>query len=219
MAPCNAGAGRFRSPATADAILGTACELLQFCAFHGLADFDVIGRLYEPRYLRFLPSGYEPGEDGQFRTVRSRALRFVVPEVPFELIEPDRIGDLIAAAGDARDRFLVALVAMTGERIGEALGSHREDMHFLSDSRSPGCAVGGPHVHVRRRPDHENGALAKSRFPRSIPVREETATPYTDFAYERHLRLGDDDENPLIIVPPHLLRHTYDDVAAPRDAP
>ena len=88
---------------------------------------------------------------------------------------------------------------MTGARIGEALGLHREDMHLLTDSHVLGCSVAGPHLHVRRRADNTNGALAKSRFPRSIPVPEEAVTLYADYAHERHLRLGDE-ENPLVFV-------------------
>jgi integrase/recombinase XerD len=194
-----AGLGRLRSAATADAILGTVCGFLRFCAQHDLADPELIRRLHEPRYLRFVPPGYETGEDEQFRTVRSRALRFALAETPFEFLEPDQIEPLVCAAGNPRDRFLVACVAMTGSRIGEALGLHREDMHLLADSRGLGCAVPGPHVHVRRR-RNSNGALAKSRFPRSIPVREEAVTLYADYVHERHARLGTDDQNPLVFV-------------------
>jgi integrase len=197
------GSGRSRSAATADVILGTVCEFLRFCARHGLADRDLVGRLHEPRYLRFLPPGYEPGEDEQFRTVRSRMLKFAVPEKAFEFIEPDRVEELVAAAGNPRDRFLVAVVGMTGVRIGEALGLHREDMHFLADSRVLGCPTAGPHLHVRRR-RNSNGALAKSRFPRSIPVPAEAITLYADYAHERHHRLGGtndgNDGNPLVFV-------------------
>lgn len=193
------GPGGVRSAATADAILGTVCEFLRFCARHDLADRDLVGRLHEPRYLRFLPPGFEPGGDEQFRTVRSRMLKFTVPEKAFEFIEPDRIEELVAAAGNPRDRFLVAVVAMTGSRIGEALGLHREDMHFLADSRMLGCPIAGPHLHVRRRLN-ANGALAKSRFPRSIPVPLEAITLYADYAYERHPRLGGEDGNPLVFV-------------------
>ena len=191
---------RYRSAATADAVLGTACEFLRFCALHDLVDLSTVARLYESRYLRFLPPGMEAGEDGQRRTVRSRLLRFSVAEAPFEFIEPDRVEELLFAAGNARDRFLVALLAASGMRIGETLGLHREDMHFLADSRALGCAISGPHVHVRRRPDNANGALAKSRFPRSIPVPEAVVALYTDYAHERHHRLGESDDTPLVLV-------------------
>lgn len=195
-----AGPTRYRSPATADAILGTVCEFFRFCAQHDLVDAEQATRLYEPRYLRVLPPGYESGEDERFRTVRSRVLRFAVAESPFEFIEPDVVDSLVTAAGNARDRFLVALVAMTGARIGEALGLHRQDMHFLADSRSLACAVVGPHLHIRRRPDNANRALAKSRFPRSIPVPQEAITLYADYVHERDRRLGADDQNPLVFV-------------------
>lgn len=191
---------RRRSAKSADAVLRTVCEFLRFGARHELVDAALVDRLFEPRFLKFLPTGFEPGEDGQHRSVRSRLLRFSVAEEPFSFIEPERVEDLVAAAGNARDRFLVALVAMTGLRIGEALGLHREDMHFLSDSRTLGCKVVGPHLHVRRRADNPNGALAKSRFSRSVPVAEAAAGLYADYAHERHGRLGDDDQSSFVFV-------------------
>lgn len=194
------GPARYRLPATADAVMGSVCELLRFCALHDLVDPAVAARLYESRFLRFLPPGLEAGENGQRRTVRSRVLKFSVPEAPFEFVEPERVEELVAAAGNTRDRFLVTLVAMTGMRIGETLGLHREDMHFLADSRLLGCAIAGAHVHVRRRADNANGALAKSRFARSIPVPEASVTLYADYAHERHGRLGTDDDGPMVFV-------------------
>lgn len=156
---------RHRSTVTADAILATVCEFLRFCARHGLVAAELVKCLHEPRYLSHLPPGYEAGEDEQFRMVRSRSLRYVVPQAPFDFIEPERIDELVTAARNVRDRFLVALIGMTGVRIGEVLGLRQRDMHLLSDSRDLGCAVSGPHLHVRRRPDNDNAALAKSRFP------------------------------------------------------
>jgi site-specific recombinase XerD len=73
-------------------------------------------------------------------------------------------------------------------------------MHFLADSRSLGCRVLWPHIHVRRRADNPNGALAKSRFPRSVPVPEEAVTLYADYTHERHQRCGAQDRNPLVFV-------------------
>ena len=193
---------RYRSPGTADAILGAVCEFLRFCARHDLVDPALVRRLHEPRHLRFLPPGYQAGEDEQFRTVRSRVLRFATAEVPFAFLEPEQIAPLVAAAGNPRDRCLVALIAMTGIRIGEALGLHRQDMHLLTDSRDLGCPIGGPHLHVRRRRGNANGALAKSRFPRSIPVPMEAIGLYADYLHERAHRLEglDVEENPLVFV-------------------
>ena len=160
-------------------------------------------RLHEPRHLRFLPPGYQAGEDEQFRTVRSRVLRFAAAEVPFAFLEPEQIAPLVAAAGNPRDRCLVALIAMTGIRIGEALGLHRQDMHLLADSRDLGCPIGGPHLHVRRRRGNANGALAKSRFPRSIPVPTEAIRLVCRLP-ARARRTGStastSSENPLVFV-------------------
>ncbi len=194
------GPPRYRSTAAADAVLGTACEFLRFCAACGLVDPAGVAGLFESRYLRFLPPGMEAGEDGRRRVVRSRVVKFSVADKPFEWVPPERVEDLVAAAGNPRDRFLVALVAMTGVRIGEALGLHRQDMHFLADSRAHGCGVAGPHLHVRRRGDNANGALAKSRFSRSIPVPEAAVSLYADYTHERYRRLGGVDDEPLVFV-------------------
>jgi hypothetical protein len=56
-------AKRFRSESTADAVLGTVCGFFRFCARHELMDPALVQRLHEPRYLRFLPPGYEAGEE------------------------------------------------------------------------------------------------------------------------------------------------------------
>jgi integrase/recombinase XerD len=69
-------------------------------------------------------------------------------------------------------------------RIGEALGLRREDMHLLASNNILGCGVRGPHIHVRRRAN-ANGSLAKSRFPRSIPVTTDVVDLYADYQFER----------------------------------
>jgi hypothetical protein len=53
--PSRAGSGpaRYRSPATADAVLGTVCEFFRFCGRHDLVDTELVRKLHEPRYLRF----------------------------------------------------------------------------------------------------------------------------------------------------------------------
>ncbi|RYF71077.1 MAG: transposase [Comamonadaceae bacterium] len=71
-----------------------------------------------------------------------------------------------------------------GLRIGETLGLRREDLHLLPDSRALGCTIAGAHVHVRRRLN-DNGALAKSHYPRSVPVGTQTVDAYRDYQYER----------------------------------
>src|SRR5258708_39730055 len=87
---------------------------------------------------------------------------------------------------------MVAALHDSGRRIGAALGLRRSDLHLLPDSRCLGCAVLGAHVHVRHRAN-PNGALAKSRFPRTVPASDAVLASYADYGFERTEILGDDD--------------------------
>ncbi|PZG19949.1 integrase [Nonomuraea aridisoli] len=176
---------RFRSQSTANAILTAMSEFLRVGASHGWVAIETVALLSEPKYLRHLPPGYDAGEFGQFRTVRARTLRFSVAEPGYETLTEEQIRAMLGHARRARDRFLVMLLAGSGMRIGEALGLRREDVHLLSNSSALGCREAGPHVHVRRRRDNANGALAKARRPRSIPVNQDLAGAYADYQHER----------------------------------
>jgi site-specific recombinase XerD len=136
--------------------------LLRFGAQHGWVAPEVVARLSEPKFLAFLPPGCSAGENGQFRTVRAKTIKFTVADEGYEWLSAEQFEQLLALTGNARDRFLVALIGATGMRIGETLGLRREDMHLLANSASLGCRVAGRHVHVRRRAN-ANGALARSR--------------------------------------------------------
>ncbi|WP_189525438.1 tyrosine-type recombinase/integrase [Streptomyces sindenensis] len=175
---------RYREQKTADAIMTTVCGFLQFCGQQGWVSSETVSQLSEQKYLSYLPPGYDAGEDGQFRTVRAKAIKFSVAVEGYEWLNADQFATLVGLTTRARDRFLVTLLGGTGMRIGEALGLRREDMHLLSNSVGLGCQVAGPHVHVRRRVN-SNGALAKARMPRWIPVTDELVTLYADYVFER----------------------------------
>lgn len=190
--------GRARSGTTINAILTAVCEYLRFCARTGLIDAAVAERLSEPRWLRFLPPGFDVGESGQFRTVRARALK-ARAQTPFpEALTPEQVEAVLGCCRRPRERFVVLALLETGLRIGEALGLRRADMHLLPDSRGLGCAVVGAHVHVRHRAN-PNGALAKSRFPRSVPVGEATLAAYADYQHERVERAGEDGSDMVLV--------------------
>ncbi|MDA8282850.1 MAG: tyrosine-type recombinase/integrase [Actinomycetota bacterium] len=190
--------GRMRRGGTVDAILITMCEFIRFCARIGVIDQAVAERLSEPRWLRFLPPGFDAGERGQLRTVRVRQVK-ARAEMPFpEALTPEQSAALLACCRRPRERFLVRLLHDSGLRIGEALGLRREDMHLLPDSRVVSCAVVGPHVHVRHRAN-PNGALAKSRFPRAVPASEAVLMAYGDYQFERAELLGDDDADMVFV--------------------
>lgn len=176
--------GRLRSKGTANAIITTTAEFLRFGAKHGWVAAAVPGLLSQPKFLRYTPTGYDTGEDGRFRTVRERTIKFRVTTADPEVLSPDQSDAVLAATVHARDYFLIRMLLETGVRIGEALGTWRPDLHFLARSDALGCRLGGPHMHVVRRMN-ANGALAKSRYPRSIPVTDETVDAYADYQYER----------------------------------
>ncbi|WP_199789960.1 tyrosine-type recombinase/integrase [Streptomyces albus] len=175
---------RFRSKGTANAIMGTVGEFLSWCALQGWVPASVVSQLVQPKFLRYTPPGFDPGEDGQHRTVQARRIKYRVAVAGYEWLSDEQIAKVVECTTHARDRFLVSLLAVTGMRIGEALGLRREDMHFLPDSTALGCRIEGPHVHVRRRLN-SNNAYAKSRQPRWIPVETDTVALYAEYRYER----------------------------------
>jgi integrase/recombinase XerD len=182
---------RFRSNKTANAILTSVCEFLRFASTKGWFAPELIQQISEPKYLRRGPVGYDFGEDNQFRTVRSRTLRLAEVDTPPQSLTPNQIASVLAALPRVRDKLLVAVLAESGMRIGEALGLRREDMHLLASNNVLGCSVRGPHIHVRRRAN-ANGSLAKSRFPRSIPVTAGVVGLYADYQFERSATPGGD---------------------------
>ena len=184
--------GRLRSGATVNAILTAVCEFLRFCARAGVIEQAVADRLSEPRWLRFTPPGFDAGESGQFRTVRTRALKARAEAAFPEAFTVEQAQRVVACCRRPRERFMVALLRDGGLRIGEALGLRRSDLHLLPDSRRMGCAVLGAHVHVRHRAN-PNGALAKSRFARTVPTSQAVLSTYADYQFERTEILGDDD--------------------------
>ncbi len=191
-------AGRVRSGATVNAILTAVCEFLRFCGRAGLIEAVVADRLSEPRWLRFTPPGFDAGESGQFRAIRARVLQ-ARAAVPFpEALTAEQFQTLLGRCRRPRERFLAVLLHDTGLRIGEGLGLRRADMHLLPDSRGLGCPTVGAHLHVRHRVN-PNGALAKSRFPRSVPVSDAVLACYADYQHER-AALTEEEGSDLVLV-------------------
>jgi integrase/recombinase XerD len=186
-----AGKLRFQLPGTANAVMTAVCEFLRFAAARKWVAMDIVDSLSHPKYLRHAPPGYDFGEDRQFRTVPGRAVRFRTVQSAPAALEPREVEIVLSRLSNIRDRLLVTLLAESGVRIGEALGLRRDDMHLLSSSKALGCKTQGPHLHVRRRLN-ANGALAKSRAPRSIPVTHDLAGLYADYQHARSLLDGAD---------------------------
>ncbi|MFD9623903.1 hypothetical protein ACFWB2_42805 [Streptomyces virginiae] len=102
---------------------------LRFGAAHGWVTPATVAMLSERRTLIHLPAGFDPNEDGQWRTLDKAAFRFALTDPGYQDLSTDQIAAMITAARTARDRFLIALLACTGLRIGEGLGLHQEGLH------------------------------------------------------------------------------------------
>ena len=187
-----------RSPGYVNLGLTAIGGFLRFCALHGTVPAEVAGRLSEPRFLRHLPQGFDPGESGS-RIVRRSMLRMKTRARPPKFLTAGQQAAVIAATRQIRDRLLAELLFGTGLRVGEACGLHRQDMHFVPDSTPLGCRIAGPHLHVVRREDNINGALAKSGV-RRVPVTASLTRLYADYQQERWRLLGDAEDSPFVFV-------------------
>ncbi len=178
------GAGLVRKARRVNRVLSAVRLFLAWAAAEGHVEQSVLALIYRVGDVRDLPTAARAEDGGlQFRL----AARHRLPE---EVTGVDRASDaeviaLVGACRSARDRLVVLLLARVGLRRGEAAGLRREDLHLLADSRSLGCPVQGSHLHVVRR-DNVNGAWAKSRRSRAVPVDWLTVQAFDSYADQRH---------------------------------
>jgi integrase len=92
------------------------------------------------------------------------------PETVVDRASDAEVVALLRACRSARDRLVMLLMARAGLRRGELCGLRRSDVHLLVDSQALGCSVSRAHLHVVRREDNPNGAWAKSRRQRVVPL-------------------------------------------------
>ena len=159
------------------------------------------------------------------RPIPTRPVKLPVPRRTPPTLTPPEVVAVLAAPRRARDRFLMALLAETGMRIGQALGLRHAD--FVSRAKE---------VRIVPRPNNTNGARAKLRSPATLPVTAALVRLYSDYM---HAEYGDLDSDyvfvnlwsgrigaPLtyatvdklmarvraatgIAFTPHMLRHTH----------
>lgn len=159
-----------RSAGTVDGILIAAVEFVRFGVSRGWAQAATADALSVRERLRFVPARWERGERADAPVVvRRRVRRRRVERAPNTLTR-EEVGRLVDACSNIRDRFVVEALYATGLRVSELCGLRLEDLHLVPSAVHLGCSVTGPHLHVIRREDNENGALAKSVFPRVMPV-------------------------------------------------
>lgn len=162
--------GAARSAATVDGILAAVVEFVRFGASRDWCAPAVAGRLSSRTELRFIPPGMERGERTDTPVVQRRAVRRRRVERPPATLTAGQVGAVVDACANLRDRFVVEALYATGLRLAELCGLHLADLHFVPSAVHLGCQVSGPHLHVVRREDNENRALAKSIWPRVMPV-------------------------------------------------
>ncbi|WP_410676893.1 tyrosine-type recombinase/integrase [Amycolatopsis sp. cmx-4-68] len=143
----------------------------------------VLGQIYELADDRDLPSELRGEDNGLHYRLRARH-RLREPERPVDRATSEEIVALFLACRSARDRLIVLLMARAGLRRSEVVGLRRSDVHLLPSSVALGCAVQGEHLHVVRR-DNINGAWAKSRQPRPVPVDFLLVQAFDQYEHER----------------------------------
>ena len=174
-----------RSAATVDGILIAVVEFVRFAASRGWTDMAAANALSFGDALRFPPARWDRGEiAGPPVVQRRRVRRRRVERAPVTL-SSEEVGALVDACCNIRDRFIVEALYATGLRVAELCGLRLADLHLVPSASHLGCKVGGPHLHVARREDNENGALAKSVYPRVMPVTKDLVWLHDAYRAER----------------------------------
>jgi integrase/recombinase XerD len=178
------GAAPARSARRVNGVLAAVRGMAVHAVAAGLAPGHLVPLLYEMADDRDLPQAAR-GEDGQMGWRLRARHRLREPEEPVDRASDAEIVALLGACLSARDRLVVLLMARAGLRRGELCGLRRSDVHLLADSRPLGCEVARAHLHVVRREDNPNGAWAKSRRQRTVPLDFLTVQAFDTYEFER----------------------------------
>jgi integrase/recombinase XerD len=174
-----------RSAATVEGILAAVVEFVRFGAGRGWCEQAVADRLSFRTELAFAPRSWDRGERTGRPVVNRRVVRRRRSERPPETLTRQQVGLLVDACSNWRDRFIVEALYATGLRVAELCGLRLADLHLVPSAAHLGCKVSGAHLHVVRREDNENGALAKSAWPRAVPVIKELVACHDAYRFER----------------------------------
>jgi len=177
-------AGPTRSPSRINGVLSALRAMVVHAVAAGEAPAHLVALLYEVADDRDLPEAAR-GEEGRMAWRLRARHRVHEPDAPVDRATDDDIVGVLRACRSARDRLIVLVMARAGLRRGELCGLHRSDVHLLVDSRRLGCEVARAHLHVVRREDNPNGAWAKSRRRRVVPLDPLTVLAFDTYELER----------------------------------
>jgi len=173
-----------RSPSRINSVLTAVRGMVVHAVADGRAPSRLVPLLYEVADDRDLPEQARDCDGAMSWRMRARH-RLHEPETPVERASDEDIVALLRACRSARDRLIVLLMARGGLRRGELCGLRRADVHLLIDSRPLGCEVARAHLHVVRREENPNGAWAKSRRQRPVPLDFVTVGAFDTYEFER----------------------------------
>jgi integrase/recombinase XerD len=172
-----------RSAGRINRVLAVVRGFLRHGVVIGEVPSDVLAILYDISDDRHLPVDVR-GECSSLRYVARPRHRLSETETVADRATDAEVVALLGACRSARDRFIVLAMARAGLRRGELCGLRREDMHVVTDATMLGCRFPGAHLHVHRR-DNPNGAWAKSRRARVVPIDELLVLAYDGYWFER----------------------------------
>lgn len=177
------GAEPVRGPRRINGVLTAVRGFVAHAVTSGQAPAHLMALIYELADERDLPEQAR-GEDARMAWRMRARHRLHEPEPAVDRASDAEIVALMRACCSARDRLAVLLMARAGLRRGELCGLRRCDVHLLLDSRVLGCEVERAHLHVVRR-DNPNGAWAKSRRQRVVPLDFLAVQAFDGYEFER----------------------------------
>jgi integrase/recombinase XerD len=178
------GAAPARCPSRINGVLTAVRGMVVHAVAAGNGSAGLVSMLYEVADDRDLPPEARNDEGRLAWRMRARH-RLREPETAVDRATDEQIVALLRACRSTRDRLIVLLMARGGLRRGEVCGLRRSDVHLLVDSRRLGCDVARAHLHVVRRDDNPNGAWAKSRRERVVPLDFLVVQAFDVYEFER----------------------------------
>jgi site-specific recombinase XerD len=173
-----------RSARRVNAVLAAVRGMALHAVAEGAAPGHLVQVLYEVADDRDLPDVARPEDGGTGWRMRARH-RLHEPDTAVDRASDEDIVALLRSCCSARDRLIVLLMARAGLRRGEVLGLRRSDVHLLADSSALSCGISRAHLHVVRRDDNPNRAIAKSRRQRAVPLDWVTVQAFDGYEFER----------------------------------